>query len=568
MPKPQFRSLRVQVLLWTILPLLVVLLTFSLSGVGSHQVSMRQLVVEENANLIGVASAAIQARLDLYGFRLVGAALPNDSTPPLEVWQIDANGISPDNDLDNDLDNDDDVPAWVTRSIAAAEAAPLSTEPWVGLDAPTQRIVWVRTDGYGGRQVGSVPSRSLGMSDLFNAGGQATPIITVVDAQKQVIDANTAPLPATLAPAHSELDALLDAALAGRSGVEFIQQEGRQLVAAYAPLQGTPWAILIHRPIADLIAPFFRYEQVLPLILMAAAIISALTFYFGLSLVVRPVHILIDYATRIGQGDFAAAEQGVGGVQEIEELRQALHAMAQLLQSEQTALQDYLRDVTNTQEEERSRLARELHDETVQTLIALDHKVQLVQRGLDKHPERTREQVAELRKLTTLATQEVRRLSYGLRPLGLEELGLDSALARLAQEGCTLYRCQGEARRLAAEKELALYRIAQESLSNARRHAHANSVRMTLIYGPKLVTLGIGDDGVGFNLPIKLSDLTGNGHFGLIGMNERAQLIGGRLFCESTPGCGATVIVQAPCDDSNAPADDKLIAEVHAWLID
>ncbi len=196
-------------------------------------------------------------------------------------------------------------------------------------------------------------------------------------------------------------------------------------------------------PITDLIAPFFRLEQVLPLMLLAAAVISIMTLYFGLSLVVRPVHALVDYAERIGQGDFRAAAERVGGLQEIEDLRLALDHMAQRLQTEQAALQAYLRALTNAQEEERARLARELHDETVQTLIALDHKAQTVQRSLDKHPERTREQVAELRKITASATQEVRRLSYGLRPLGLEEIGLDSALERLAQDAHADYRCLG-----------------------------------------------------------------------------------------------------------------------------
>lgn len=493
MPRPMFRSLRVQVLLWTILPLLFVLVAFSLSGVGSHQVSVRQLVVEENTNLLEVASEAIEARLELYA------------------------------------------------SGAGDQGGSLEAGP-----------------------------PALGLADLFAAdgerAGQPAPTIAVMDAQKRVLDTNASPAPATLAPPQSELDALIDAALAGRRGVEFITQAGRQIVVAYAPLEGTPWAIVILRPIADLIAPFFRFEQVLPLILMAAALVSALTLHFGLSLVVRPVQALIDCALRIGQGDFSAAAQGVGGVQEIEELRQALHTMAQLLQSEHTALQDYLRDITNTQEEERARLARDLHDETVQTLIALDHKAQLVQRMFDKQPERARDHVAELRKLTTQATREVRRLSYGLRPLGLEEIGLDSALGELAHDGRTLYRSQGQPRRLAPEKELALYRIAQESLSNIRRHADASCVRMMLAYGPATVTLGIGDDGVGFELPAKLSDFTSSGHFGLMGIIERTQLIGGRLLCDSQRGRGTTIIVQAPCEGYNIAADEGIIAAMRAWL--
>jgi two-component system sensor histidine kinase DegS len=209
---------------------------------------------------------------------------------------------------------------------------------------------------------------------------------------------------------------------------------------------------------------------------------------------------------------------------------------------------------------------RELHDETVQTLIALDHKAQIVQRGLDKHPERTREQVAELRKITASATQEVRRLSYGLRPLCLEEIGLNSALERLAQEAHVLYACCGEARRLSGEKELALYRIAQESLSNARRHANASRIRMVLMYGPSSVTVGVGDNGSGFAMPLNWSELTQNGHFGLMGITERTELIGGRLHRDSTPGRGTTIIVQTAYTDGERATDEDVVETARQWL--
>jgi signal transduction histidine kinase len=473
------------------------------------------------------------------------------------------------------------VPAWVKDAVqkataqtgavqaSAAQTGTTQTGPgfWLGYDPAAARIVWAvpQEDG-GGWLAGSIPSAGLGVTDLFaSADARSTPSIAVVDATKRIIDAN-APDPGV--GARLDLPEV-DQALLGQRGVHFVADLDQQVVIAFAPIAGTPWAMIIQRPVTDLIAPFFRLEQYLPLMLVAAAVVSFLTLYFGLSLVVRPVRALVDYAERIGHGDFTAAAEQVGGLQEIEDLRLALDVMARRLQSEQTALQDYLRAITNAQEEERARLARELHDETVQTLIALDHKAQIVQRSLDKHPERTREQVAELRKITTSATQEVRRLSSGLRPLCLEEIGLDSALERLAQESHVEYRCLGQARRLSPEKELALYRIAQESLSNARRHAKAGRIRMIIIFGVHNVTLGVGDNGTGFTVPAKLSELTQNGHFGLMGITERTELIGGRLYCESTPGQGTTVIVQAPCEDgiagdTNAAVD--AIDGTRRWL--
>ena len=580
MPKPAFHSLRVQVLLWTILPLLIVLFTFSLSGAGSHQVSVRQLVVEENTNLIGAASAAIEARLGLYSLQFEDLATHNilgttpagiRVLPPLDVWRLDPAGTP----LDGEA-----APSWVGRGIAAAQADGAGTAgsgvaPWLGLDGAEQRILWVQAlPAQEEWQVGSIHSEALGLANLFANSGPNAPVIALVDNHGQVVGANTTAqgpagvlvggAAAGLVPA--DLQALLADVWQGAGGVQFVESDGVESVVAYAPLPGTPWALVISRPIGDLIAPFFRFEKVLPLILMAAALVSFLTLSFGLNLVVRPVKTLIDYATRIGQGDFWAAARSMSAVQELEELRQALHAMAQLLQEERAGLQNYRRAATNAQEEERARLARDLHDDTVQTLIALDHKTQLVQRSFDKHPERTREQLAELRKLTAQATQDLRRLTYGLRPLGLDEIGLDSALSQLAQEGRVLYRCQGDLRRMPPDRELAFYRIAQESLANTRRHAHATCVRMMLVFGPTTVTLGIGDDGVGFTPPPKLSDLALDGHFGLMGIAERAGLIGGRLFCASAPGQGSTIIVQAPSEANVLALDDAAIARVRAWI--
>jgi signal transduction histidine kinase len=560
--------LRVQVLLWTIVPLIIVQLILSLGGIGSHQFSIRQLVTEENINLIDVATEAVETRLELYRTSLAAQAAKGmfagesavlqpsgGSLPPLEVWRLhNADQPTP----------DEDAPAWVGQAVANATRQVGTAASWVGYDPAAARVVWVvPQEDAGGWLVGSIDRTGLGVTDLFAAAeDRTTPTIAVVDGAKRVIDTNHLPLAGSTVLDMPEVDQ----ALLGERGVHFAAEDGRQVVIAFAPIPGTPWAIIIQRPITDLIAPFFRLEQYLPLMLVAAAVVAFLTLYFGLSLVVRPVRALVEYAERIGQGDFSAAAQQVGGLQEIEDLRLALDVMARRLRSEQLALQEYLRAITNAQEEERARLARELHDETVQTLIALDHKAQIVQRSLDRHPERTREQVAELRKITTSATQEVRRLSHGLRPLCLEEIGLDSALERLAQEAHVEYRCLGDARRLSPEKELALYRIAQESLSNARRHAKAGQIRLIVVFGVRSVTLGIGDNGSGFNLPAKLSELAQNGHFGLMGIAERAELIGGHFHCESAPGSGTTIIVHAACENGAPGGDDGAIASVRKWL--
>jgi signal transduction histidine kinase len=284
----------------------------------------------------------------------------------------------------------------------------------------------------------------------------------------------------------------------------------------------------------------------MPFVLFVGILVSSLTLFFGLHFVVTPLRELGLRASRIGQGDFSAAAQSVGGVQEIEDLRQTLNEMAHRIQTDQAALQDYLRAITQTQEEERARLARDLHDETVQTLIALGHKAQMIQRTLERDPVQTAERVGELRQMAAAAVEEVRRFSRALRPLYLEELGLVPGLEMLAKEAQVVFQVTGSPHRLEPETELALYRIAQEALNNARRHAHTEEITVRFYQDENQIRLEIRDTGIGFKMPANFNELTQTGHFGLMGIHERTQLIGGHLAVVSAINQGTTVTVTLP----------------------
>ncbi|MCB0057033.1 MAG: hypothetical protein KDE45_08410, partial [Caldilineaceae bacterium] len=121
--------------------------------------------------------------------------------------------------------------------------------------------------------------------------------------------------------------------------------------------------------------------------------------------------------------------------------------------------------------------------------------------------------------------------------------GLAPALELLSTEFAAGFTLLGEPRRLAPEVELALYRIAQESLNNARRHASATQVEVTLTFQPEQSKLTICDDGVGFEPALTSADFTRGGHFGLMGMRERAQLVGANLQIATLPGQGVAVSV-------------------------
>jgi signal transduction histidine kinase len=333
-------------------------------------------------------------------------------------------------------------------------------------------------------------------------------------------------------------------ALAGKTGALFTPVEDD--VVAYTPVPGTDWTLIIREPWDSLTVPLIHFEEAMPFILFTAILMSFLTLFFGIRYVVRPIRELGQRANRIGQGDFAAATRPVGGVNEIEDLRVNINQMAQQIEKYQAALQDYLRAITQAQEEERARLGRELHDETVQTLIALDHKAQMVQRSLERDRAQTAERAIELRRMIAGALEEVRRSSRAPRPLYLEELGLVPALETLAREAGAEFQVIGSPRRLKPEKELALYRIAQEALSNIRRHAKARNFSLNFSFWESSVHLEVIDNGVGFETPQSFSNLTRNGHFGLMGMRERTLLVGGQFALDSSPGKGTSLTITVP----------------------
>lgn len=222
--------------------------------------------------------------------------------------------------------------------------------------------------------------------------------------------------------------------------------------------------------------------------------------------------------------------------------------MSHRVQAAQEGLRDYIGAITSAQEEERLRLAHELHDDTIQSVIALKQRVQLAQK-----PVKDQAALQTLRELEGLAEQTIenlRRMTRALRPIYLEDLGLATALEMLARETSQSHPLEvdfhksGHERRLPAEVELALYRMAQEALNNVVRHASARHADLHVSYGDGEVRLEVSDDGVGFDVPKIPTDFAPDGHFGLLGIRERAELIGARLELESAPGKGTLVRVR------------------------
>lgn len=220
----------------------------------------------------------------------------------------------------------------------------------------------------------------------------------------------------------------------------------------------------------------------------------------------------------------------------------------------QDELRDYATLITRVQEEERRRLARELHDDTAQALIALALGLDGLGRAIGKLdlPERDREWLASLQNLADHTLEGVRRACRDLRPSVLDDLGLRAALEWLSDSSsargipCT-FACLGFSAPLTAESEIAIFRIAQEAFSNIWRHSRATQASIELAYLPEQLRLSIQDNGRGF-APRDNLDGThdSQGGLGLVGMRERATLIGAILHITSSPGNGCHVELLLP----------------------
>jgi two-component system NarL family sensor kinase len=199
--------------------------------------------------------------------------------------------------------------------------------------------------------------------------------------------------------------------------------------------------------------------------------------------------------------------------------------------------------------EERNRLAREIHDTLAQGLtgimLHLESVDAMLEAGAD--PARIRQITQKALNLARTNLEEVRRSVLDLRAAPLEGRNLAEALTDLAQEFMARekikvnFRVTGGSRPLPLRVEVGLYRIVQEGLTNIARHAGAKRVDLELNLTPEQVQLSVEDDGQGFD-PTQVSQ----GHFGLIGLNERVKLLGGRLQLESSPGAGVRVAVTIP----------------------
>ena len=213
---------------------------------------------------------------------------------------------------------------------------------------------------------------------------------------------------------------------------------------------------------------------------------------------------------------------------------------------------DVVERVIKAQEEERRRVARDIHDGPAQMMANAVLQVEIVERLLSQDPSAASSELKDLKRIINDSLKELRRIIFDLRPMILDDLGLAPALRRYVDDFASKHSLPVEMKILGVETridpivEVALFRIVQEALHNARKHALASRVVVTLGYGPDAVGVSIEDNGKGFD-PTGLSRTWEQSEkFGLSGMGERAKLFGGSLDIDTAPGEGTKVTARIP----------------------
>jgi two-component system sensor histidine kinase UhpB len=230
---------------------------------------------------------------------------------------------------------------------------------------------------------------------------------------------------------------------------------------------------------------------------------------------------------------------GVGETEEVERIELAFLRMIRRLEAERRRAGSA---ALRAQEEERARVARDLHDEVNQSLTGLLLRLEAVREAA---PPELEPELAETRTLANQAMRELLSLARQLRPTALDDLGLAAAIAgqveQLERSGLTAeLTTEGDFSDLDDDVQLVVYRVAQEALTNAARHSEAQRIAVTLRRSGDAVELEVGDDGRGFAFEQSERGL------GIGGMRERALLIGAALTIESRPGHGTTVRLSVP----------------------
>jgi len=374
--------------------------------------------------------------------------------------------------------------------------------------------------------------------------------------------------------AHAE--ALSEAVRQGEATAVLHDVDGEPiLVVAFAPFQQLPGGVIVEEP-ADIVLTLPRQLQRIGIFVGSTALLLlSLGAFWYARRITRPLDELAEAARTIAEGNLdhpvrSYSNDEIGLVaRSFDDMRRRIRTtieektrwgseLERQVKERTEAVRQLLEKVISAQEEERKRVARDLHDGVVQDLAAL----LVTMETLETNQPIGEEQASLLRRVkggAEEALQELRRLLLDLRPSALDDLGLAPAVRWYVETHCAdrgvqfAVSVQGQERRLPPLVETALFRIVQEAVNNSCRHAEPRSVRVCLDFRGSVVVATMEDDGKGFDTAL-LSSGNHREALGLAGMRERALLVGGTAEIRSFPGHGTQIVVSIPVEEEKLGA--------------
>ncbi len=358
-----------------------------------------------------------------------------------------------------------------------------------------------------------------------------------------------------------------------------------EMVTEQARLPNAPWFVAISQTKAEALAPV----RTLELRFIIAGLLSLVVVFFlswGMARsLVKPIGQLKTVAQNISRGNLLQPVPVLGS-DEIGELGQSFDVMRLELKKSLEEIQEWnrqleakieqrtrqlqdsyreierkeaargqlLQKVLMIQEEERKRVARELHDETTQSILGLVMRLEAAAAISDDEAGRIKQMLADIRSLAVNTLDNVHKVIFDLRPSVLDDLGLLSALRwyaqnRLGELGIKArVEVTGEERELPPQVEIALFRVVQEAITNIVKHARAHNVLLNVEFKDATIAIEIEDDGKGFDMKTLSSQSGESQGVGLLGMQERVELLGGKFHIESQPGSGTNITIEIPVD--------------------